>query len=262
MPTSERVLEKLGKPIVVFSDDVGSPLLNEEFYEIEKNPQWNMIKSLTFSNISSLTSIPKLPIHLNDLVLRDTSIQTLPILPSSLKKLELIKNVSLLPPEMLSKKLSKIILKDNNFKILPQLPFVNKKKITIEENALEEPFLTLYNKFKVAQEAEYMMAYYIFMEYQKGIWELIQTRRNRKKVINRARDVLSTKLTMSRTNKIPVPVNRLIASYLSGKSEKKSLEQQLNEVHSNYLNIGGSRKERTRKRKIKKIRKTRSKYPQ
>lgn len=248
MPPSERILKKLNKSVVL-SDESESPIMIGEFDGIDTVQEWNAIQNLKFINISSLTELPTLPKKIKELTLENTSIKSLPMLPKSLIHLHLIKNKSLTPPEKLPDKLTRITLRENGFKIIPQMPIIDSNKIIIYEKSLEEPFDGLYNTYKLAKTSTFEQPMRAFFTQLNGVWEMIHTRRARENARKQALNVLSSRLTMSRTNKLPRPVNRLIASYLSGKPERDSVNTQISKLHSDYNAMDGGKKTRKNRQK-------------
>lgn len=256
MAPSERVLQKIAKK-TIYTDEPGNPLLNEEFEGIENIPEWQNVESLQFINTVSLTNLPPLPKKIRSLILINTAVKFLPYFPKSLVDLNLTKNLSLILPKKLSDRLKRITLSENNFKILPEMTTIYSDRIIIKEESLDEPFASLYKNFKEAKKTGFEQPISAFFEKLRAIWEMIDLRERRGIVRSKGRNALSSKLTLTRTNKVPYPVNRLITSFLTGKSEKKSIEEQLNELQSNLYNLDGGRKNKSRKRKMNKRSKSR-----
>lgn len=256
MAPSERVLQKIAKK-TIYTDEPENPLCNEEFEGIENMPQWQNIESLQFINTVLLTNLPPLPKKIRALTLTNTAVNSLPHFPKSLVDLNLTKNLSLMPPNKLSNRLKRITLSENNFKILPEMTMIDSDKIIIKEESLNEPFASLYENYKKAKTAGFEQPMRVFFEQLRAIWEMVDLRERRNMVRSKGRNVLTSKLTLTRTNKVPVPLNRLISSFLSGKSEKKSIEKQLDELKSNLYNLEGGRKNKSRKNKINKKGKSR-----
>jgi hypothetical protein len=252
MPPSERVLEKL-KRVVIFTDEPENPIQIEEFDDIENVKEWNKIEELTFKNIHSLKELPSLPNNLKKLTLDNTGILALPTLPKSLHYLDLTENTSLIPPDKLSKGLTSVTLSDNNFKIIPDMKPMNIKKLIIKEEALEEPFIGVYNQYEIAKNSQYEQATRVFFINLSAIWERINIKRKKENIKSKARNLKSIKLALSKSNKSTNNIDKLIASYISGKSEKIPINKQISELYGDYLwaneESEGGRRNKTRKHK-------------
>lgn len=286
MPFSDRVRDsivrnpKSGSVIAIFSDTSDNPIRLGEFKGIIDNKEdkllWNEIQSLTFKNINSLKGLPILPTDLKELILENTSIETIPILPKlldslvlvqnnsikslpnlpkSLRSIVLIENRSLHPPEKLPISLRRITLIDNDFKILPDMPNIDIKYLNINESNLDDIFIRVYELYlrskkhyeRVRYDNHSISEFFIQLH---AIWDYIHSKGiiNTKKA--NAKEIASHLKNVFKSYKVPSNLVKITSSYLNNKYLGDMHIRNIIEKNNNNI-VGGKKNLTRRRRQIK-----------